>query len=109
VARIGGDEFAILMLDATPETTSNLALRIQGAVSTTELGTGQAYISIGVCTSMGGEPELIRKVADDALYAAKSSGGAKTVLRDLRSEVHGDVLNGEFHLSHHLKPSRGVF
>lgn len=108
VARIGGDEFAILMLDATPETASNLALRIQGAVASTALGTGQAFISIGVCTSTGGEPELIRKVADDALYAAKASGGAKTVLRDLRSEVHGDVLKGEFHLTHGLKPSRVV-
>lgn len=104
VARTGGDEFAILMLDATPDTASNLALRIQAAVAATTLPTGRADVSIGVCTSTGGEPELIREVADDALYAAKTTGGAKTVIRDLRSEVHGDVLNGEFHLTHRLKP-----
>jgi diguanylate cyclase (GGDEF)-like protein len=108
VARIGGDEFAILMLDATPDTASNLALRVQGAVATTLLATGQAYVSIGVCTSVGGEPELIRKVADDALYVAKASGGSRTVLRDLRSEVYGDVLKGEFHLTHRLKPDQAA-
>lgn len=109
VARIGGDEFAILMLDATPDTAATLALRIQSAVATTPLPTGQAYVSIGACTSTGGEPELIRQVADDALYAAKAEGGARTVLRDLRSEVQGDVVKGEFHLTHHLNPRRAVF
>jgi GGDEF domain-containing protein len=92
------------MLDATPDTASNLARRIQAAVAATTLHTGRAYVRIGVCTSTGGEPELIRHVADDALYAAKTTGGAKTVIRDLRSEVHGDVLNGEVHLTHRLKP-----
>jgi GGDEF domain-containing protein len=92
------------MLDATPDTASNLALRIQSAVATTPLATGQAYVSIGACTSTGGEPELIRRVADDALYAAKTSGGARSVLRDLRSEVQGAVVQGAFHLTHQLKP-----
>ena len=103
VARLGGDEFAILMLDATPETASNLALRIQGVIASTALPTGRPSLSIGVCTSTGGEPELIRQVADDALYAAKASGGGKTVVRDLRSEVYGDVVKGAFHLTHRLK------
>jgi hypothetical protein len=34
------------MLDATPDTASNLALRIQSAVATTPLATGQAYVSM---------------------------------------------------------------
>lgn len=102
VARVGGDEFAVLMLDATPETASNLALRIQAAVAATPLPTGRVHLSIGVCTSTGGEPDLIREVADDALYAAKAGGGAKTVVRDLRSEVYGDVLSGRF--SSHASP-----
>jgi diguanylate cyclase (GGDEF)-like protein len=106
-ARIGGDEFAVLMLDATPDTAANLALRIESAVATTSLATGSAHLSIGVCTSTGGEPELIRQVADDALYAAKASGGARTVVRDLRSEVYGDVVSGQFHITHGLRP-RGL-
>jgi hypothetical protein len=90
------------MLDATPETASNLALRIQAAVAATPLPTGRVHLSIGVCTSTGGEPDLIREVADDALYAAKAGGGAKTVVHDLRSEVYGDVLSGRF--SSHTSP-----
>jgi hypothetical protein len=73
-------------------------------VTDAQLGTGSAHISLGVCTSTGGEPELIRQVADDALYAAKSGGGANTVVRDLRSEIAGDVGSGQFHLTHGLKP-----
>jgi diguanylate cyclase (GGDEF)-like protein len=108
VARIGGDEFAVLMLDATPDSAATLALRIQDAVASTPLTMGIAHLSIGVCTSTGGEPELIRQVADDALYAAKAGGGAKTVVRDLRSEVFGDVVSGRFHLTHGLKSRRAT-
>lgn len=103
VARMGGDEFAILMLDTTPASAATLATRIQEAVATLPLRTGTAHLSIGVCTSTGGEPDLIRLVADDALYAAKAGGGATTVVRDLRSEVLGDVVTGQFHLTHGLK------
>lgn len=82
VARIGGEEFAVLMPDATPAAATELAERLRATVR--ELGIahtpsvgGPVTISVGgaACTPA---PELrgsdLMMAADRALYAAKEAG-----------------------------------
>lgn len=83
VARVGGDEFAVLMLDASPETASRLGQRIQDAVGRTRVATGAARLSVGYCTAQAGDPEIVRRMVDGALYRAKHEGRARTIVRDV--------------------------
>jgi len=68
VARVGGDEFAVLLREATPECAVMLADRLRAATQGATTSVGTAYWD-GVCTS---SDMLMR--ADGALYAAKRAG-----------------------------------
>jgi diguanylate cyclase (GGDEF)-like protein len=82
VARVGGDEFAVLMLDATVDAAERLAARIHDAVRDIVLVSGRARLSIGCCVSQpGGDTGLVQGTADAALYEAKRLGGASSVTR----------------------------
>ncbi len=82
VARVGGDEFAVLMLDATVDAAERLADRIHTAVRDLALVSGHARLSIGCCVAQpGGDSGLVQGTADAALYEAKRHGGASTVTR----------------------------
>jgi diguanylate cyclase (GGDEF)-like protein len=67
VARVGGDEFAILAVDHDDDKVDGLIARLAHAFETTGI-----EASIGAAVSDGGEPSLSTyKRADEAMYAAK--------------------------------------
>ncbi|MBJ7595510.1 MAG: GGDEF domain-containing protein [Candidatus Dormibacteraeota bacterium] len=74
-ARTGGDEFAVILLDADAAVAAEIAERICRAVRAERVPFGKASVSVGWAT---GEPaayvaEVVDR-ADRALYQAKSSG-----------------------------------
>ncbi len=80
--RIGGDELAIIQRRITTEGAVAAARRIQTAVAKTSQekfaeygGAGGQTVSIGICLIQPGySVDLLRKISDDALYAAKKAG-----------------------------------
>ena len=80
VARIGGEEFAVVLPDTGPDEASSVAERIRHAVETMPIQIGETPIivttSIGVAALAATEedfaPALAR--ADAALYRAKAAG-----------------------------------
>jgi diguanylate cyclase (GGDEF)-like protein len=74
LARVGGDEFAALVLDASDEAISQLEIRMHAAVARLTLESGTASISIG--SALGAKEEAPQEVyerADGAMYRAKRS------------------------------------
>jgi len=85
LARVGGEEFAVLAVDTGMAEASQLAERLRAAIENTgPITVGRASISVtislGVVTRriQAGEvsraPELMLAAADDALYRAKRNG-----------------------------------
>jgi diguanylate cyclase (GGDEF)-like protein len=82
VARVGGDEFSVLMLDATNDGVERLAGSIHSALSHIRLPSGTPRLSIGACVAApGSDTGLVQGTADSALYEAKHRGGASTVVK----------------------------
>jgi len=80
LARYGGDEFIILLVEADQEYATIIGQRLHQTIITkpvkTDRGQLTLSISIGIATITKGftnEIDLLR-IADDALYAAKSAG-----------------------------------
>lgn len=71
-ARVGGDEFALILVDGSPELLSAVLERVSNSVRGTLAG-----MSIGISAGMafapadGSDPDTLYQVADDRLYAAK--------------------------------------
>ena len=80
-ARIGGDEFAILLPDAELETALAVADRIRGAITAEMIAGFRPSASFGVAAFPlhGSTAAEVMKVADDALYRAKQRGGDEIV------------------------------
>jgi diguanylate cyclase (GGDEF)-like protein len=80
VARLGGEEFAVLLPDTGPDTALLVAERLRSALARTpEAAAGRIEagytVSIGVATLDAGESiEALLSRADAALYAAKAGG-----------------------------------
>lgn len=83
VARVGGDEFAILQLDVTsPDDAATLAGKIITALSEPYEVDGRTLrvgVSIGIALGRegGGSPDLLLRDADEALYRCKAGGGGR--------------------------------
>lgn len=79
-ARIGGEEFAIIVPRSSSETTHNLAERLRKTVETTEMEVSRetklhVTISIGVVEKNGCEAaHTLVERADQAMYEAKRAG-----------------------------------
>jgi diguanylate cyclase (GGDEF)-like protein len=73
-ARLGGEEFAVLLPDTGPDTARLVAGRLRAALD--QAAGGVRYtVSIGVASLAAGESlSALLKRADAALYAAKASG-----------------------------------
>ena len=82
VSRYGGEEFLVVLTEASEEAVMAIAERIRGGVESLKVVdcSGAAVvlsvtISIGVATASDGvDAELLSKWADDALYEAKRLG-----------------------------------
>lgn len=121
VARIGGDEFAILVCDVErPDALDSLCARVIDAARTPfEVAGMRAFIGASVGVVMAGEPDcrytdLLRK-ADVALYKAKTEGrGCYRMFSDEMDErrkrrtlIHSELrkaLAGDPGLDVHYQP-----
>nr|WP_315466377.1 GGDEF domain-containing protein [uncultured Rhodoferax sp.] len=83
VARIGGEEFAVLLLEASMQEALQVAERVRTAVQSAMIphdgreGRQWVSISIGVAQAHTRDVDSVRSVmrrADEALYLAKNSG-----------------------------------
>lgn len=80
IARMGGDEFIIMLIDTNLEQAFSIAERIRSLVAQTpvvlESQTFPVSLSVGITTIRPGDQELklILKRTDDALYRAKQGG-----------------------------------
>ncbi len=79
VARIGGDEFAVLLEGADADAAERLADELCGRLcEPVPVGDGSARIGASIGTAVGGDPadtlEALLRMADRAMYRAKSAG-----------------------------------
>jgi diguanylate cyclase (GGDEF)-like protein len=81
VARVGGEEFAWIMLDADGTAAELCAERARRAIADTPFpGVGDLTTSIGVCALADADDSQLLRRADLALYWAKS-GGRNAIMR----------------------------
>lgn len=69
--RIGGDEFAILMPETTPEAARIAAERIAADIRDADLGDGDLGASFGIATGTDSDETALLETADRALLEAK--------------------------------------
>ena len=75
VARVGGDEFAALMVGIGPDETAAAAERMRTAVHAISVPHGQARVSVGWAVGeSGADPRGVARLADSHLYQAKEAG-----------------------------------
>ncbi len=81
VARMGGEEFAILLPDTGAHAAYEIAERARDAVAKVPAARGPLTCSAGVATASATEatPADLLELADDALYRAKHLGRDRTV------------------------------
>jgi diguanylate cyclase len=87
-ARIGGEEFAVLMRSTTKEQALQLANSVRGLVRSTKIrkrGTDQAVVAVSVSAGIaawvpGEDTNTLLAAADDALYRAKNSGRDQVIV-----------------------------
>src|SRR4029077_20127426 len=97
LARLGGDEVAILLNDLGDENQANaVAFRIQDALSAPfSIGGREVFTSASIGIAFGGvhynSPDEIMRDADTAMYHAKSRGKARHELFD--ADMHARELD----------------
>lgn len=79
-ARIGGEEFAIILRDTSPEGADRVAARIHAAMSTDwPQDVPPVTVSIGLAIMPASASHAIMQAADAALYEAKDRGRNRTI------------------------------
>lgn len=93
VARIGGDEFVVLLQDSDPLTARAVADEIIGAISREHrIGDGRVLrvgcsVGVSIAPDQGRDPEVLLARADAALYSVKHQGKGQTGLWHTLSEI----------------------
>jgi diguanylate cyclase (GGDEF)-like protein len=97
VARIGGDEFALLMPDCgSAQDVERIAQRVlrelAQPLTCTDLAGARLTASLGVVIAPehGSDPEWLMRVADRAMYDAKLEGGDRVVFSPAGTSVFAD-------------------
>lgn len=84
VARLGGEEFAVLMVGVDKMAAARVAERIRRRVASHGFGAGghALTVSIGIATAPEDAtcPDALFRLADQALYAAKAKGRNRVAL-----------------------------
>ncbi|MHB8572009.1 MAG: GGDEF domain-containing protein [Candidatus Dormibacteria bacterium] len=98
VARVGGDEFAVLMPMAGLVEARLLAERVRASVASTVaaaimLPDVPVTVSIGGVVVRAGTSDEVLERADRALYDAKSAGRNRVVIVDATDEAAGQTMN----------------
>lgn len=101
IARIGGDEFVVLVSDVTPDDALALGERIVQIAKRPIMLADGAHVTIGISVGIalspdhGSDAETLLALADAALYEAKSGGksccrlaSTNTILSALRKLAH---------------------
>ena len=80
-ARIGGDEFAAFLFDASAADAISVGERILAKAPGTASGPTDPHFSIGIAAGdVGADPVGVLGAADRAMYRAKSAGGSRLAL-----------------------------
>lgn len=80
VARVGGEEFTVLLIGIGVDEGAGLAERIRGGIAGSPCGGVAVTASIGCAGwAPGDTPDELLKRADEALYAAKAAGRNRVV------------------------------
>jgi diguanylate cyclase (GGDEF)-like protein/PAS domain S-box-containing protein len=109
VARIGGDEFSIILGDvASEEAVGLVADKIISSVREPMMLNETPYtlgISIGICMKShdDGDMETIMRLADDAMYQAKEMGRNRYCFHRDSGHVSSSDLNKEMNLEKALR------
>ena len=79
--RVGGDEFAVILPESTPDDADQLYRRIQHNVSARPIAqAGRLYLSAGIADlSADDDAATLFRRADEALYRAKDAGKRRAV------------------------------
>jgi diguanylate cyclase (GGDEF)-like protein/PAS domain S-box-containing protein len=85
VARVGGDEFALILPDAAEAGAAGILEKVVAANAAPvpwESGAIESSVSVGAACYPGDatDGEALRKLADSAMYAAKAAGGNRWAL-----------------------------
>jgi diguanylate cyclase (GGDEF)-like protein/PAS domain S-box-containing protein len=114
VARMGGDEFAILLDDVEIESTiTQVADRIHNSLSQSfNIDSNEIYITASIGIAIGSanyeKPEFLLRDADLAMYRAKGQGRGRTELFDQSMYISAmETLNMETDMRRAL--ARGEF
>ncbi len=82
IARVGGDEFAAILLDVDPAEAASAAQRLRAAMHLVPTPGGRSNISLGWASAPAGtDPMSAWRRADECLYEAKRSGRDRVVGR----------------------------
>ena len=105
VARMGGDEFAILLDDCNPDDAAHVSQGILDVLAPShKLGNNEVFVSssigIAMCPDAGEDSESICKSADTAMYLAKEMG--RNNYQFFSQELHEQTMK-RIHLENDLR------
>jgi diguanylate cyclase (GGDEF)-like protein/PAS domain S-box-containing protein len=110
VARLAGDEFAVLLPNAAPNEAEAVAEALIARLAGEEVAGWGVSISVGVAPFAGpevGSSEDVMAVADEAMYRAKQRGGAVAEVADSNPPPENHAAPGDPH-SHDLASRRSA-